>query len=167
LEIRLRRIVCMVTSVVVSGKDEERTQRYIMLIIVWFVYINTRILVSGNYVEVESKVYNGNNSTKLLRVSLTEILALCVLTPSTVDSAHKHVSGIYCCYLEGGSEWCVLWSVYVGTRIASETHLICRPWRWRLYIPPKCWCLSTVLQGVTVYKPRSLKTRMNETSRNL
>jgi len=63
----------------------------------------------------------------LLRVCLLEILALCVLTPSTVESAYKHVSGIYCCYLHGGSEWCVLWSVYVGTLIASETLVICRP----------------------------------------
>jgi len=72
-------------------------------------------------------VYNCNNSIMLLRVCLLEILALCVLTPSTAESAYKHVSGIYCCYLQGGSEWCVLWSVYVGMLIASETHVICRP----------------------------------------
>jgi hypothetical protein len=113
------------------------------------------------------KVNNCNNSIKLFMVCLLEILALCVLTLTTVDTTYRHVSGIYCCYLQGGSEWCVLWSIYVGTLIASETHLICRLWRWRLYFPPKCWCLSTELQGVTVYKPRSLKTRMNEKARNL
>ena len=91
---------------------------------------------------------------------------MCVLTPSTVESAYKHVNGIYCCCLQGGSEWCKLWSVYVGMFIASETHVICRPWRWRLYIPPKLWCPSTVLQGVTVYKTGSLTTCMNEISRN-
>jgi len=42
-------------------------------------------------------------------------------------------------------EWCVLWSVYVGVLIDSETHVICRPWRWRLYIHSKCWCPSAVL----------------------
>ena len=62
----------------------------------------------------------------LLRVCLLEILVLCVLTPSSVESAYSHVSGIYCCYLQGGSERCVLWSVYVGMLIASETHKICR-----------------------------------------
>jgi len=55
------------------------------------------------------KVNNCNNSIKLLRVCLLEILALCVLTPSSVGSAYKHVSGICCCCLHGGSEWCVLW----------------------------------------------------------
>ena len=67
-------------------------------------------------------MYNCNHSIKLLRVCLLEVLALCVLTPSSVESAYSHVSGIYCCYLRGGSEWCVLWSVYVGTLIANETH---------------------------------------------
>jgi len=58
---------------------------------------------------------------------LLELLALCVLTSSAVESAYKHVSGIYCFYLQGGSEWCVLWSVYVGMFIDSEMHVICRP----------------------------------------
>ena len=35
------------------------------------------------------KVYNCNNSTKILRVYLLEILVLRVLTPSSVDSAYK------------------------------------------------------------------------------
>jgi hypothetical protein len=61
-------------------------------------------------------VNNGNNSIMLM-VCLLELLAVCVLTPSTAESAYKHVSGIYCCYLQGGSEWCVLWSVYVGTLV--------------------------------------------------
>jgi hypothetical protein len=72
-------------------------------------------------------VYNCNNSIMLWRVCLLEILALRVLTPSTVESAYKHVSGICCCCLKGGSECCVLWSVYVGMLIANETHVICRP----------------------------------------
>ena len=54
-------------------------------------------------------------------------IGLMSLTPSSVESAYKHVSGICCFYLQGGSEWCVLWSVYVGTLIASEKHVICRP----------------------------------------
>jgi len=79
----------------------------------------------------------------------------------------KHVSGISRCYLHGAIEWCVLWSLYVGTLIASETHAIYRPWRWRLYIPPKCWCPSAVLQGVTVYVTSFLTTCVNEISRNV
>jgi hypothetical protein len=78
-----------------------------------------------NVVRSGSKAFYG--SIMLVKGSLTEILTLCVLTPSTVDSAYKHVSGIYCRYLQGGSEWCVLWSVYVGTLIVSEMHVICRP----------------------------------------
>jgi hypothetical protein len=90
-----------------------------------------------------NKVNNINNSVILIRKYFIEIVTLPVLTPSTVESAYKLVSEICCCYLQGGREWCVLWWVYVGMRIASETHVICRPWRWRLYIPPKCLCPST------------------------
>ena len=72
-------------------------------------------------------VYNVNNSLVLIRIYCTQVLALCVLTPSSAESAYSHVSGICCCYLQGGSEWCVLWSVYVGMRIASETHVISGP----------------------------------------
>jgi len=70
-------------------------------------------------------------------------MGLFILTPSSVESEYKHVSGICCCYLQGGSVWCVLWSVYVGMLVARKTHVICRPWRWKQRIPPKCWCPST------------------------
>ena len=63
----------------------------------------------------------------LLRVCLLEILACTFLTPSSVDSAYKHTSGICCFYLQSAGEWCVLWSVYVGIPIDSERHIICRP----------------------------------------
>jgi hypothetical protein len=113
------------------------------------------------------KVNNCNNSIKFLRVCLLEILALNVLTPSSAETAYSRVSGIYCCYLQVASEWCVLWSVYVDTLIGSETHVICFPCRWKLYIPPKLWCPSVVLHGVTVHKTSSLTTYMNEISRIL
>ena len=79
-----------------------------------------------NVVRSGSKAFEFYNSIILIRVSLTEILAFWFLTPSCVESAYKHVSGICCCFLQGGSEWCVLWSVYVGTLIASEKYVICR-----------------------------------------
>jgi hypothetical protein len=53
-----------------------------------------------------------------------EIQNFPVLTPNNVECAAKHVSGTCCCYLQGGREWCVLWWVYVGIRIAGETHVI-------------------------------------------
>ena len=46
------------------------------------------------------------------------------LTPSVVESAYKHVSEICCFYLQVASKWCVLWSVYVGRLVASETQVM-------------------------------------------
>ena len=80
-----------------------------------------------NAVRSGSKAFEFDNSIILIRVSLTEILAFWFLTPSCVESAYKHVSGIYCCYLQGGSKWCVLWSFFVDMRLASETRVISRP----------------------------------------
>jgi hypothetical protein len=67
----------------------------------------------------DSEVYNSNNSIILIRVCLTEILAVCVLKPRGVGGAYEHVSGACCFYLHGGSAWCVLWSVYIGMLIVS------------------------------------------------
>jgi len=80
-----------------------------------------------NVVRSGSKAFEFYNSTTLVRGSLTEILAFWFLTPNTVESAYEHTSGICCFHIQGGSEWRVLWSVYVCTLIASETHVICSP----------------------------------------
>jgi len=85
--------------------------------------VSTTVLICASLLEVAAMQL----SFTLMGVSLTDILAFWFLTPSIVESAYKHVGGIYCCYLQGGSEWCVLWSGYVDTLIASETHVICRP----------------------------------------
>jgi hypothetical protein len=89
--------------------------------------VRTTVLLCATFLEVIARHFGFCSGIIMVRGSLTEIMALCVLTSSIVESAYKHVSGIYCRYLQGGSEWCVLWSVYVGTLIASETHVICRP----------------------------------------
>jgi hypothetical protein len=77
-----------------------------------------------NVVRSGSKAFGFCSS--MVMGSLTEILALFVLTLSTVESAYRHVSGIYCCYLQGGSEWCVLWFC-VRPLLGSETYVICKP----------------------------------------
>ena len=91
-----------------------------------------------------TKVYNVNNSIILIRV-------LFILTPSSVGNAYKHVRGICCCYLQGGSEWCVLWSVYVGMPCSIQG-LLAAHWphvalpTWPCAdIPARVFCLPTIL----------------------
>jgi hypothetical protein len=54
-----------------------------------------------NVVRSGRKAFEFYSGIILVRGSLTKILAFCVLTPSSVESAYKHASGIYCCYLQG------------------------------------------------------------------
>jgi hypothetical protein len=74
-----------------------------------------------------SNAHTFYNSVILIREYFTEIWRALFLTPGTVGSAYRYVRGICCFYLQGGSECYVLWSVYVGTLIASVTPVICRP----------------------------------------
>ena len=80
-----------------------------------------------NVVRSGSNAFEFYRSIILIRDNITEIVALRFLTPCIVESAYKYVSEICSFYLQGGSEWFVLWSVYVGTLTASETHVIFRP----------------------------------------
>jgi len=52
----------------------------------------------------DTNAYKFCNSAILIREYFTEIVAYPVLTPSIVERAYKHVSGICCCHLQGGSE---------------------------------------------------------------
>jgi hypothetical protein len=77
-------------------------------------YVSTAVLKCATCLEVVAKHTNFIVVRYQYGTVLPKLWPTLFLTPSIVESAYKCVSGICCCYLQGGSEWCVLWSGYVG-----------------------------------------------------
>jgi hypothetical protein len=105
------------------------------------------------YIQDVLKFKKNNNSgaKRLIRGYFTKIVACPVFdTEYLWKCVHTHQRNM----LLLSSGWkCVVFFVVrsCGHAYNSETHVSCIPWRWSLYVPPKCWCPSALLHGVVVY----------------
>jgi hypothetical protein len=78
--------------------------------------------------------------------------------PCSPLKVNQHLGRTYLLHLQGRR---ISWARNQReSRLQAEPHaftlvsfqLILRPWRWRLYVPPKCWLIFNGLQGVIFQK---------------